>query len=280
MVCRSLGSKKQGRPISPRLQPRSSRFVRVTKVRGTPSVQGSILGVQNSEELWFQHQGRPISPRLHPRRSRVVRVMISKSREPNQSKAPPSEFKVCKSFADFKNRGAPSVQGSSLEHKLCESSDLAPHQSKAPRSEFEVRKSSDHISPRLHPRRSRFVRFARVLVSRSGAPHQSKAPSSEFKFGKRPDSKTGAPHQSKVPPSEFKGFEFEGFKSSDFMLSGARGVSVRCQDRATPLRLHVRIRAWALALAPRAWANVASLSDPIRRHHLMIMWRQQFGVTT
>ena len=186
--------------------------------------------------------------------------MISKSREPNQSKAPPSEFKVCKSFADFKNRGAPSVQGSSLEHK------------------FEVRKSSDHISPRLHPRRSRFARFARVLVSRSGAPHQSKAPSSEFKFGKRPDSKTGAPHQSKVPPSEFKGFEFEGFKSSDFMLSGARGVSVRCQDRATPLRLHVRIRAWALALAPRTSANVASLSDPIRRHHLM--WRQQFGVTT
>ena len=52
------------------------------KIRGAPSVQGSILGVL-------------------------------KSGAPHQSKAPSSEFRGGKS-SDFKIRGAPSVQGSIL----------------------------------------------------------------------------------------------------------------------------------------------------------------------
>ena len=57
------------------------------KIRGTPSVQGSILGVQG--------------------------CLILKSGAPHQSKAPSSEFRGDKS-SDFKIRGAPSVQGSIL----------------------------------------------------------------------------------------------------------------------------------------------------------------------
>ena len=60
------------------------------KIRGAPSVQGSILGVQE-----------------------VIRVLILKSGAPHQSKAPSSEFRGDKS-SDFKIRGAPSVQGSIL----------------------------------------------------------------------------------------------------------------------------------------------------------------------
>ena len=98
--------------MSPRPHPRSSRVVRVLilksgaphqsqvpsseckggkssdfKIRGAPSVPGSILGVQ--------------------------RALISKSGAPHQSQAPSSEFKGGKS-SDLKIRGAPSVPGSIL----------------------------------------------------------------------------------------------------------------------------------------------------------------------
>ena len=59
------------------------------KIRGAPSVQGSILGAG------------------------VIRVLILRSGAPHQSKAPSSEFRGGKS-SDFKIRGAPSVQGSIL----------------------------------------------------------------------------------------------------------------------------------------------------------------------
>ena len=73
------------------------------EIRGTPSVQGSILGVRGREEVlilksgapqskapsskfagerkfWFKNQGRPISPRLHPRSARVIGSSASKIR--------------------------------------------------------------------------------------------------------------------------------------------------------------------------------------------------------
>ena len=81
-----------GRPISPRLHPRSSGVVRVFDFKiGAP------------------HQSKAPSSEFRG----GIRVLILKSGAPHQSKAPSSEFRGGKS-SDFKIRGAPSVQGSIL----------------------------------------------------------------------------------------------------------------------------------------------------------------------
>ena len=95
----------------------------------------------------IQNRGS-FSARLYPRPSSFVRVLISKSGEPSQPKAPLSEFKACKG-SDFNFR--------------------VPHQSKAPLSEFKIYKS------------------IRVLIQKNSGAHQSKALFSEFNICKRSD---------------------------------------------------------------------------------------------
>ena len=75
-VCQSSYFSNQGRPISPRLHFRSSRFarVRIFEIRGAPSVRGSIFGVHGLPEFVFLKSGAP-----------------------HQSEAPFSEFTVCQS---------------------------------------------------------------------------------------------------------------------------------------------------------------------------------------
>ena len=212
-VCQSSYFSNQGRPISPRLHFRSSRFarVRIFQIRGAPSVRGSIFGVRGLPEFVFlksgapheseapfseftvcqsssfSNQGRPISARLHFRSSQFARVRI------------------------FQIRGAPSVRGSIFgvhglpEFVLLKSG--APHQSEAPFSEFTVCQSSYFsnqgrpISPRLHFRSSRFARV-RIFEIR-GAPSVR---GSIFGVHGLPEFvcfKSGAPHQSEAPFSEF-----------------------------------------------------------------------------
>ena len=65
----------------------------------------------------------PINPRNALNPIGPIRPIYSRKRKAHQAKAPPSEFKVCKS-SDFENSGA-------------------PHQSKALFPEFKACKSSD-----------------------------------------------------------------------------------------------------------------------------------------
>ena len=128
------------RPISPRPQPRSSRPRRVLilksggapsiqdptnfnfckgcdlEIRGAPSVQGPTLGV-------FRSQGRPINPRPHPRTSRSEKVLIFNSRAPHQSKASPSEFKICKR-SDLRTGVLHQSKAVPTEFKICKGFDL------------------------------------------------------------------------------------------------------------------------------------------------------------
>ena len=185
-VCQSSYFSNQGRPISPRLHFRSSRFarVRIFQIRGAPSVRGSIFGVRGLPEFvffksgaphqceapfseftvcqssYFSNQGRPISARLHFRSSRFARVRI------------------------FQIRGAPSVRGSIFgvrglpEFVFLKSG--APHQSEAPFSEFTVCQSS-YFSNQGRPITIFGVHgLPEFVFFKSGAPHHSEAPFSEF----------------------------------------------------------------------------------------------------
>ena len=164
------------------------------------------------------------------------------------------------------------------------SSDLAPHQSK----------ESDPISPRLHPRSSRFVRFARVLISRSGASHQPKAPPSEFNSCKNPDlKKQGRPISPRLHPWSSRDSKVLRVSRVLILRSAAAAVFLCVVSAVSHLRVHVRIRAWAVASAPKASANefgvttycgVSHSASPLNaasaNRHRHLMWRQQFGVTT
>ena len=122
---RSSVFKNQGRPISPRLQPRSSGVIRLQprssgvvgvlflKNQGRPITPRLQLRSSGVIGVLFLNQGRPISPRLYLRSSGVVGVLILNSGAPHQSQAPASEFRGDRSSV-FKIRGGPSVLGSSL----------------------------------------------------------------------------------------------------------------------------------------------------------------------
>ena len=185
-VCQSSYFSNQGRPISPRLHFRSSRFarVRIFEIRGAPSVRGSVFGVHGLPEFVFFKSG---APHHHFRSSRFARVRI------------------------FQIRGAPSFRGSIFgvrglpEFVFLKSG--APHQSEAPFSEFTVCQSSYFsnqgrpISARLHFRSSRFARV-RIFQIR-GAPSVR---GSIFGVHGLPEFvffKSGAPHQCEAPFSEF-----------------------------------------------------------------------------
>ena len=104
---------------------------------------------------------------------------------------------------------------------------------------------------------------------KSGAPHQPQAQHLEFKVCKSSDFEIrGAQFSQRLHPrsSWVARVLIEGFKSSDFKISGTRGVSVRCQDTAAPC---VCASGWPAGLWHQLQGPRLMCGFTTRRHHLV-----------